>query len=268
MNTFNLGIIGCGNMANAIVSGATSTKFILPNQIFALAHNKTKDQKFAKQHRIKFLADIESLFETCTVILLAVKPKSMMDLLNQIKPHIKNHLIITVAAGLKIKTYQKHLGKTVKIIRAMPNTPSFISLGVTALCYSKTTSKQDQILARDLFDSIGSTYELKSESQMDAATALSGSGPAFIFSYIDAIIKAAKANGLPEIMATNVLLDTMLGSTLYMKHSQKTAKELITQVASKGGTTEQGLAVLHKKGFAKILDECFKATRKKSQQMD
>lgn len=267
MNTsqLQLGIIGCGNMANAIVSGAISSHFLSPHQILALTHNKAKDRIFKRQHNIKFVDTVSELLQSCSVILLAVKPKSMHDVLQLIKPHCNKHLFITVAAGLSCKSYHNLLGANIKLVRAMPNTPSFINLGVTALFYNKHVKSAEKAFARDLFGSIGSVFDLKTENQMHAVTALSGSGPAFVFSYLEALIQTAKASGLKENVATEMLIDTVVGSALYMKQSGKSAGDLIRQVASKGGTTEQGLLVLQKKSFAKILAQCFNATKKKSE---
>ena len=263
----NIALIGCGNMAHAILSGVTSTGFISSHQILALSHHKTKDRKFAKQHKIRFIDDVKTLLQKTSIILLAVKPKSMNDVLTQIKPHLKNHLIMTVAAGLQVQHYQKHLHSKIKLVRAMPNTPSQINLGVTALYFTKNIPSREKTFVMNFFANIGSVYELKSEKLIHTVVATSGSGPAFVFSYIDALLKSAVAHGLDRNTALEMLVDTLVGSSLYMKQSGKSADDLIKQVASKGGTTEAGLVTLHKKGFANTLTQCFNATRKKSVQM-
>lgn len=250
-----LGILGTGNMAEALISGlGKEQKNITGYDVDAKRLNL-----MSKKYKIKKVSSIQSLVQTSSIILLAVKPQQMADLLAAIKPHLnQNQLILSIAAGLKIQFYENRLGKNHKIIRLMPNTPALVKLGATAFYTNKKVTQKDKKSAKKIFEAVGEVYEVKKEGLLDGVTGLSGSGPAFVYLFIDSLIKGGMKSGLSHKLAHNLAIQTTLGAAKLLKRSGLIPNELIKKVVSKGGTTEAGLKFLNQKKFGAIVEGCVK----------
>jgi pyrroline-5-carboxylate reductase len=203
-----------------------------------------------KGHSIKSLNDLKNIPE-CVVI--AVKPQSMDEVLPELwKRFGAVPLYISIAAGKTTAYLKKNLGDAA-IIRAMPNTPALIGRGMSALYAGSKVSKKQKQYAVNLFESVGEVIWLNKETQMDAVTAISGSGPAYVFLILESLIAAGKSHGLPEDMAKTLAIQTLLGSTKLAKISKQPLAKLRANVTSKGGTTEAALEVLIKDNHLKLL---------------
>lgn len=263
----SLGIIGMGNMASAIVSGLLA-KNILPKEGISFVRHKSPRDAFLKKHYgIHLVPNTTTLFKKNPVILLAVKPQTMASVLNEVRTHHKNHLFITVAAGLSFKYYEKFLGKNLRIIRVMPNTPAQIGLGATTMIGNKNVTKNDLALCQKLFSAVGLVLPLKNESLMHASAAVAASGPAFVYHFAHVLMDAGQKQGLNAKQAKSLVLQTLWGSTEMMRLSPESPEELMKKVTSKKGMTLAGLNVLKKKGFAKVIEACIHATIRRSQEL-
>jgi pyrroline-5-carboxylate reductase len=259
-----LGVIGFGKMSEAILSCSLQKKTIRPQQILNLKHRAKRDADLKRRYKIQLAPDIATLCKNSNVILLGVKPQQMGDVLATLRPHLKNHLVITLAAGLSARFYQKCLGANLRLIRAMPNTPTQLGLGATAYFATKTVASKDKALCETFFAATGLIEEVKSEKLIDAVIAVSGSGPAFIYRYAANMIASGKKLGLSFEQAKRLALQTLLGATEMMRQTDATPDELIAQVASKKGTTLAGLDVLEKNGFDRLIQACLARTAARS----
>ncbi|MFC1646306.1 pyrroline-5-carboxylate reductase family protein [Candidatus Omnitrophota bacterium] len=264
----NIGIIGFGNMGSCLGERLKSQE----NQIWAFDKDKTKINKLSGISLAESSADLVKRVDTAV---LAVKPQDFATILGEIKNNVKNKLIISIAAGITTGYIENILGE-VRVIRTMPNMPARIGRGITCLCKGKFATEEDLNFTRELFESLGVTLILE-EDMINEATAVSGSGPGYIFDRIDTkkidinneaaierfreeftalLTGAAVGIGFMPRDATKLAKATVDGSIALLKQSNLSAQELKKQIASKGGTTEVALEVLHSGGY---LDEAVKA---------
>lgn len=264
-NSFNLTVLGTGNMAEAIIAGLVSKKIIPSSSITGFDISPTRLSFMKMKYGFATAKNIGEAVSKGDVILLSVKPQQMKDLLTTIKPSLKkNALILSIAAGLDTAFFEKHLGAKAKIIRLMPNTPAMIGCGATAFFANSNASATDKKITRVIFESTGLVDEVEKESLLDVITGTSGSLPAFVYSFAAPIIAAGVKGGLSEETSKRFVLQTMIGAAKLMEASKDDAQTLIAKVASKGGTTEAGLKVLQKRKFAVILSQTIQAAVKRA----
>jgi len=256
-----IGVIGFGNMAEAIIAGIIKKKLVSSSQIQFIEKSVKRAKSIEKRYKIKSVS--WEKINDCQIILLAVKPQNIADVLPQLKSLNKNSLLISIVTGVKLNTYRKILGTRAKVIRVMPNTPALIGKGAAAYYATSTCSRSDKKSCLDIFSAVGIITEMKSEKLLDAVTAISGSGPAFVYEYAKAMIAAAKKHGLSESASRSLVLQTLSGAT-EMMNQHADIDDLQKRVTSKGGTTAAGLATLKKKGFTKTIEACMKAAHKRA----
>ncbi len=262
-----LGVIGFGNMAEAIVSGLLKNKAFTPKQVFAIEPNSKRSLQMKKKYGVTFLKDMGKLCEKSSMILIAVKPQSISEVLPLLAKHFNKQLILSIVTGTRAATYQKHLGNKAKIIRIMPNTPALIGHGMTSFFANKNCTSKDKRTCERMFFSVGQVLQIKKEPLLDPITALAGSGPAFVYQFALGMIKAATKLGLNQATAKTLALNTLLGATKLMLVSSDSPEELTKKVTSKKGTTFEGLKVLNKKGFLKTIESCITATTKRAKEL-
>lgn len=237
-----LGFIGGGNMAQALITGLKIQNFAMQN-ITVIELDASKRAELSQNLGVNATDDLYSI-QPCDVIVLAIKPQQLSSLAKTLAPLLKNQLVISIAAGIRLADLSRWLGNYTTIIRAMPNTPAQIQAGITGL-YAMPSVSQTQITLADLvLSAAGSTLWLESEEKLDAITAISGSGPAYVFYLIEALQEAALQLGLTESQAKQLSLATFKGASLLANTSHTPVATLREQVTSKGGTTEQGLLSL------------------------
>lgn len=255
-----IGIIGAGNMGGAILERVYKKHTVLICEADA-----RRAGALAKKFKVKNL-DLAAIVRDSDALLLAVKPQNFDALLSEVRRVVKKgQLVISIAAGITTKAIEKQLGP-VKVIRCMPNMPAQIGEGVTALCKGTHASAADLKKAAGILKNVGNTVEVK-ESLMDAVTAVSGSGPAYVFLFAELLQKAAVDLGLSKAQAKELVYRTLSGSAAQLKQSTDDAGTLRKKVTSKGGTTEAALAVFSSSGFEKIVKAAVKAAAKRSREL-
>lgn len=231
-------------MAGALVGGLMKHRVLRPAQVMGYDVRPTQLQAMRKKFLIHTVGSAREVCQKTEVVLLSVKPQDLPALLSSLKPVIKNQLWISIAAGIDLKLLRRYLGTKARMIRAMPNAPASMGLGATAFMAGKNCTSRDKQVARKIFGAVGEVLEMKSEKKLDAVTGLSGSGPAYVYAFIGALIRGGMDQGLSEKESRVLALQTVIGASNLMKNSRQKAEELIAIVASKKGTTEAGLKVL------------------------
>jgi pyrroline-5-carboxylate reductase len=256
-------------MAEALIKGLLSASFIEAKSLMVADVSAERLEWLHKEYHLKTTDDNSELAKKCDIILLAVKPQAMKVVLEGIADEVdEKKLVISIAAGIPIKTIAEHLSldgkKKLGVVRTMPNTPALVHEGVTALAASHKVSASDLKVAHRIFEAVGKTVDV-SESHLDAVTGLSGSGPAYIFMIIEALSDAGVNMGLARDVANILTLQTILGSAKLALESGKHPGELKDQVTSPGGTTISGLHALEKGGLRTTLMNAVEAATKRSQ---
>jgi len=256
-------------MAEALIKGLLSASFIEAKSLLVSDVSAERLEYLHKEYHVKVTDDNCELAKKCDIILLAVKPQAMKIVLEGIAEWVDDKtLMISIAAGIPIKTIAEHLSpdgsKKLGVVRTMPNTPALVHEGVTALAASHKVSAADLKVAHRIFEAVGKTVDV-SESHLDAVTGLSGSGPAYIFMIIEALSDAGVKMGLARDVSNILTLQTILGSAKLALESGKHPGELKDQVTSPGGTTISGLHALEKGGLRTTLMNAVEAATKRSQ---
>ena len=259
-----IGFIGAGKMATAIINGLKSSKLFKPENIIASEPNKEYAHKIEKDLGIKIVHNNREAAAQADIILLAVKPFVVKEVLTEIEDRIDDtKLIITIAAGISSKKIEEILEKTARVIKVMPNTPALLGCGMSAVCKGEHANGEDFEEVVKIFESVGKVIKAK-EEDIDAITGVSGSGPAFYYYIIDEIAKAGEKLGLDYKTALLLSAQTALGSAKMILESGVDPKQLITNVTTPGGTTAEGNKVLNESNISEILFETVKKTAEKS----
>jgi pyrroline-5-carboxylate reductase len=237
-----LAFIGGGNMAQALLAGLQTQQFLMTD-IIVVELDLNKHNDLVTKYGVTATNHLEDV-ATYDVIVLAIKPQQLAELSKNLAPILDQQLIISIAAGVRLKDLSAWLGHYPIIVRAMPNTPAQIQAGMTGLYAMPGVSEQQISMADLVLNAAGKTLWLDSEEKLDAVTAISGSGPAYVFYFIEALQEAALALGLSDVEAKQLSLATFKGASLLANASESPVAILREQVTSKGGTTEQGLQSL------------------------
>ena len=256
-------------MAEAMVRGLLSASFIEAKNLMVSDVSADRLEWLHKEYHIKTTSDNRELVKKCDILLLAVKPQAIKEVLEGISDSVDDKkLVISIAAGVSIKTIASLLSpdgkKKLGVVRTMPNTPALVLEGVTALAASHKVSVADLKIAHRIFEAVGKTVDV-SEANLDAVTGLSGSGPAYIFMIIEALSDAGVKMGLSRDVSNILTLQTVLGSAKLAMESGKHPGELKDQVTSPGGTTISGLHTLEKGGLRTTLINAVEEATKRSQ---
>lgn len=263
----NIGFIGGGQMAEAIIKGLLQSKTCSSDMIAVCEPLESRRKYLAATYNLEVSAKAKNIINVSQTIVLAVKPQVMPEVLMEIKPLLQNHLIITIAAGLPLAFYATRVDNdTIPIVRVMPNTPALILQGASALCRNKNVTDNQFTFAESLFEAIGITVEVN-EKGMDAVTGLSGSGPAYVFTFIEALIDAGIKTGLSRDVAKALTIQTILGTTLLAKETTDHPAVLRDRVTSPGGTTISGLHILEEAGFNGVIISAVEAACKRSAEL-
>ncbi|HEX5037359.1 MAG TPA: pyrroline-5-carboxylate reductase [bacterium] len=263
-----IGFIGGGNMGEALIAGLLNQNVLRPGDIGVAEPDAARLKKLKAKYKILSRATNAELAATSEAILLAVKPQQMTSVLNEIYPHLTpRHLVLSIAAGLDASYFRDKLPSKTRFIRIMPNLCSMIGEGAAALYAAPSATGQDRTFAKKIFAASGKAVFVESEELLDTVTAVSGSGPAFVFLFIDALIQAGAARGLAAELGKELVLQTLTGATKMVEASKEPIAEMIGRVASKGGTTEAGLKVLADLDFRKLIDQTIGAAAERAAQL-
>lgn len=241
MSAPTIGFIGAGNMATSLIGGMLQ-QGIKPGRIMASDHTAEQCSKLASQFGIRTTDDNALLARECDVLVLAVKPQVMQQVCRALPTERKpGQLIISIAAGIACQSLAQWLGQDAAIVRCMPNTPSLRRQGVSGLFANGNVTATQRQQTEDILNAVGISLWLEEEVQIDAVTAVSGSGPAYFFYMMEAMTAAGEKLGLPRETAERLTLFTALGAADMAVHSDVDAAELRRRVSSPGGTTEQAI---------------------------
>ena len=261
-----IGFLGYGNMGQAILGGLINQKVIRANQAI-IYDPAVASQQAAEGLDVAIAATPEALAGRSDILMLAVKPQMMDQALAQLGDALSaDALIISIAAGISIDFIQKRLGADRRVVRVMPNTPALVQTGAAGIALSESCTEEDATAARTIFESIG-LAALVQESDIDAVTALSGSGPAYFFYMVECLVKAAVAEGLDEDTATMLAGQTMLGAGKLLMESGESAATLRERVTSKGGTTAAALAQFQADGLETVIAAGVTAAANRSREL-
>jgi pyrroline-5-carboxylate reductase len=261
-----IGVIGVGRLGEAIVRGLqrhSSRAFSIEGSVRSTA----RAQKLCKSLGIKMVADNRRVVTGAEIVLLCVKPHQAEKVLKELRPKLrKSQLLISVCASITLKQLKSWTGNRCRLLRAMPNLPSFIGQGMTVLAYTGEAQRQDLEVGRKIFESMGAVLTLD-EAHLDAVTALSACGPAFVFVMIEALSDAGVKVGLPRDHAMALVLQTMVGSAEMVRIQKQHPARLKDQVTTPGGCTIDGLLELEKGNLRATLMKCIVASARKASRL-
>ena len=232
--------IGGGNMAAAMIGGMLTRGFA-PADIQAVDVAPAARERLATEFGIAAHATADEAVGASDVVILAVKPQQMAEVAKALRPYIGRQLVVTIAAGIRTADLSRWLGGYRNIVRAMPNTPALLRAGVAGLYALSDVNESGRQSAQDILDAVGLTVWLDREEQLDAVTALSGSGPAYVFYFLEAMQEAGRAMGLPDAAGRTLSLQTLVGAARLAAESGESPETLRACVTSRGGTTERAL---------------------------
>lgn len=267
---FELGIIGAGNMAEAIARGVMNKNVLRADQMIAADPSPQRRELFEKQLGIRALDDNLAAARDAKIILLSIKPQNMAAVLAGLATVItEKTLVISIAAGISIAFIQKHLGgeRKWRIIRTMPNTPMLVGEGMVAIAPGANATTKDVATARSLFESAADVIELD-EEHIDTVTAVSGSGPAYFFLLVEQMIRAATELGLTPDQASQLAIKTAQGAAKMLTASRDELPEsLRRKVTSPGGTTEAAINHMTKNNWPGITVDAIKAAQRRGREL-
>ncbi len=263
-----IGFIGGGQMGEALIRGIINSGLYSECDISVAEPSTERREYMTRTYGIEGFDNSDQIWSTCDTVLLAVKPQ-IMEIVLAASKHLvgSKHLIITIAAGLPISFYEEKLGRDdCKIVRVMPNTPALILEAASGLSGNKNVSREELLRCEEILNKVGKAVILD-ESALDAVTGLSGSGPAYVFTFADAMIDAGIKAGLPRSTAETLALQTILGSVKLLMESKKHPAELRAMVTSPGGTTIAAQHVLERSGFKGIVMDAVEAAVQRSKEL-
>jgi len=262
-------LVGCGHMGSALLNAWIDLKFYSFTVVDPFNHDKLKKKYYKKKIQLFNKTPNQSIIKKFDIIIFAIKPQVAKKVLSEYHDFEfkKNSVIASIVAGKKISFFKKNIKNALQIVRIMPNMPALISQGVSCFVSNKNLSNNNKKTINDLFIKVGLTIWLKNEIEIDKATAISGSGPGYVFTLIDAFEKASQKIGFSKTISREIVLSTILGSVKLMEKSKKEPSDLANLIAVKGGTTEAGIKVLKKNNLKKIMYNTFLAAYKRASKL-
>jgi pyrroline-5-carboxylate reductase len=258
-----IAFIGPGVMAEAMIAGLLRKKLARPENITASGPREERGTELSKKYKIRTSTDNASSASQADVVVLSVKPQRLSDVMKGLHKIRPDALVLSIVAGASIQKISKALKHQV-VVRSMPNTPGQIGEGITVWTASAKTSKEQQEMARFILGALGEEVFVEDESYLDMATALSGTGPAYIFLFTEALIDAGVHMGFPRRIAEQLVLQTIKGSVSYYHQAERHPATLRNQVTSPGGTSAEALYYLEKAGFRTAISRAVWAAYQRS----
>jgi pyrroline-5-carboxylate reductase len=263
---WKIGFLGAGKMALALAKGIVP-KLVRAANVIASDPVEGVRHSFGKETGSVVMESNVELVKAASVLIVAVKPDHVAELLTEIKSHLtKEHLLISIAAGVPLSRFESALGPQTRVIRVMPNTPALVGASAAGFALGKAATPEDGEVAHGIFSAVGVAFQLK-ESLLDAVTGLSGSGPAYAFLLIEALSDGGVAAGLPRDVATRLAAQTLLGSAKMLLETGMHPGALKDMVTSPGGTTIDGIHDLEKAGVRGALISAVRAATEKSKKL-
>lgn len=265
-NDLKIGFIGGGNMATALIAGLAG-KLTAAGNIHVVDPNAGALQKLAQQFGVCTAQQIDAGLAGSDVIVLAVKPQQMKEAVAQLQPHVSSQLILSIAAGIRGVDLSRWLNGHTAIVRTMPNTPALIGLGITGMVALAGVSPAQRDAADAIMRAVGATVWLDDEALIDPVTAVSGSGPAYVFYFIEAMQQAAQEMGLSAEQGTQLAIATFVGASQLAAQSSEPVALLRERVTSKGGTTYAALTSMQESGIKEAIAKALKAAAARGKEL-
>jgi pyrroline-5-carboxylate reductase len=265
-DTVNITFIGGGNMASALIGGLLQQNFS-PAQLCVVEISAEGRERLRHEFNVEAVASFAQGLAHGQVIVLAVKPQQLPTVARELAPLVENRLVISIAAGIRAINLSQWLGGHRHIVRAMPNTPALIRAAVTGVYAMAEVTAEEKQNAEEVLASVGSVLWVESEELLDAVTAISGSGPAYVFYFIEAMQIAARELGLTPAHARQMSIETFLGAARLASVSIEDATVLRARVTSPGGTTQRAIANLEQDGVKSAIVRAILAARQRSREL-
>lgn len=264
MKKYNIGFIGCGKMAGAIIRGLIKSGFAEPSKLLATQAETEGVEEKSKEMGIEIILDNKELVKRSDVIVIAVKPNQAGGVLEEIHPFLTpEKLLVSIAAGVTTKFLESKLPDNTRVVRVMPNTPALVGEGMSGICGGKFAKDEDLEFIKDMLSAIGKCI-IVNEAQIDIVTAISGSGPAFFYKVINDIARAGEKLGLEYEKSLLLSIQTAIGSAKMAMNRAISMEELISNVATKGGCTRVGVDCMEVFDTEKIFYDVIKSTTDKA----
>ncbi|GIW21194.1 MAG: pyrroline-5-carboxylate reductase [Candidatus Sericytochromatia bacterium] len=263
-----ISIVGAGVMGEVILDGIISSNLYSPKNVLITALRPKNLEIIKEKYNVNISTDNRTVVNFSDIIILAVKPNNMESVIKEISNEsLKNNtIIISIAAGISIKKISNLFNKNLPIIRVMTNTACMVKNGMSVLCGNEFVTPYQMNIAKEIFNSVGETMTLQ-EKYFDAVTGLSGSGPGFLFLIAETLIDAGVLQGLPRDVSRKLVIETMLGSSLLLKKTDKHPAPLKDMVTSPGGTTIAGIQVMEEYKVRAALLKVVEVATKKSKEL-
>jgi len=263
-----IGFIGAGNMAGALVRGLVRAKKVAARDMWASDAVPAQLQRLRRTHKIAVTRDNLELVRGSGIVVLAVKPQVLEQVLTEIRPVVSPRtLFISIAAGFPLARLEAGLGGSARVVRVMPNTPALVGRGVSVAVAGAHARAADLKRTLRLFRAVGEAYPVDDEGLIDAVTALSGSGPAFVYRFAEMLIAGGCHGGLGSTLAARLAFGTLAGAAAMLIETGKTPQELREMVSSPGGTTLAGLAALEANGFERAVLAALEAAARRAREL-
>lgn len=267
-DNYIIGIIGAGNMGEALVRGLLRSNLVRSYEIIASARRVSRARFLEKTYGIHTTRKNLAVLSACDTVILAVKPQDIARVCSEIKPAAtKEHLIISIAAGVDFAKLRRMFGPAPRLIRVMPNLPAVIDEGISAIYCGPRMPERYRRFAHQIFQAVGQTVDVREERLMDVITGLSGTGPAYFFAMMEALHEAGKKMGLTDSMARLLTLQTAAGAAEMTVQTGLDPRELRRKVTSKQGTTWAAMKLLKKKKFWNTMEDAVRAATKRAVQL-
>ncbi len=264
LNNATLAFIGSGTMAEAMIKGILNQKLLSPERIIASGPRTERGHQLEERYGVQWTTSNVQAIENADVVVLSVKPQVLPKVLPELLGKVSaQSLVLSIAAGVRIATISKGLSHEA-VVRAMPNTPAQVGAGMTVWTASEQTSEEQRGQAQSILGALGEELFVGDEVYLDMATALSGTGPAYVFLFMEALIDAGVHLGFSRRISQKLVTQTVLGSALFAKQSQKHPAELRNMVTSPGGTSAEALYQLEKGGLRTVLSRSVWAAYQKT----
>ena len=271
--TVNIGFIGGGHMASAIIEGlckvGDADNSLSIDNLWVYDRNPNKVAALAEQFEVQPADSNLHLLEHCNVVVIAVKPQATKAAVLELSDKLlaEQPLIISVVAGIKCQTIERWIGGSSRIVRAMPNTPSLVSMGCSGMYANAQVNTRQRNLCSQLFGTVGISCWVPNETDIDSVTALSGSGPAYFMLFIQSLIEAATAAGLEPNTAKQLALQTAAGTAAMIDESEYGIAQLIENITLPSGTTEKAIQSFQQANLSSIVSTAFEAARQRAKQL-
>lgn len=265
MENINIGFIGGGNMATALIGGLVASGFAT-ERLYASDPSADRREAFAQQ-KIHTTDNNQQLIDRCDVIVLAIKPQVMHRVLSELTFTRDDQLLLSIAAGIRTSAIHKWVGKELALVRAMPNTPALVQSAATGLYATPRVNRRQHEIAEHILRAVGITLWLDDENKIDAVTAISGSGPAYFFYMMEAMEQAGRALGLDAQTAHLLTVQTAFGAAKLALEVEDSPTHLRERVTSPGGTTEQAISHLQQHKTEQIITDAVMAAERRAREL-